>query len=730
MQSFCGIRYVTINLINGHLLFTSVMFYSEFNSVTKNLMGKGRYFHSFMLMISLFLCLFLQNSEAWGQKADYPALIPLPQHVDWFRQDFVSSNKLVVYTDLDKNHIVVRQLLSLFPESVVKPINNKRKRSEKAIFLNKAVAESPASADKERYQLTVNSGSIILTAFADEGLFRGLQTLRQLMSERNDKISFKGCNIVDWPAFSIRGFMQDVGRNYMSMPMLKEQIDVLAAYKFNVFHLHLTENQGWRLESKKYPELNAPETMSRWPGKYYTQNEFVELVDYCQERYITLIPEFDIPGHSEAFRKAFSIDSMSDARVQPILLDLLDELCLLVSEEKMPYIHLGTDEVWHSYERPAPGFLEALKEQVDMHGREMIVWQPGQKIENDSTSITQLWSSNGYPKPGHRYLDSRLNYLNHLDPLAGMWQLYFDRICGTSQGDSLKLGGILCCWNDNNVSQERDILRMNPVYPGMLVYSESAWKGQNTDYGDQYLAMLPSPGSKAYDDFQYLEERLCLHRDLYFEGKPFPYVKNSNIPWILIGPFDHQGDISRQFPFEDSVKEKYQINGQTFEWWGPVQGGTVFPQHFFGYPAPVKEKQGTIYALTYVFSPISQVIGCWIGFQGWSRSGGRRGGPFPEQGQWHTTQPKVWVNDVAVEPPIWEQPGLSEKTEEIPFIDEDYFYRTPTQIKLNHGWNKILLKVPQGGNSWKWMFTFVPVSVKGNQVSEVPGLIFSTRLPQ
>jgi N-acetyl-beta-hexosaminidase len=97
--------------------------------------------------------------------------------------------------------------------------------------------------------------------------------------------------------------------------------------------------------------------MSRWPGKYYTQQEFLELVDYCNERFITLIPEFDIPVHSEAFRKVFDLDSMGDPRVKPVLLNLIDELCSLVPRGKMPFIHLGTDEVWNRYEHPAADLL-------------------------------------------------------------------------------------------------------------------------------------------------------------------------------------------------------------------------------------------------------------------------------------------------------------------------------------------------------------------------------------
>ncbi len=228
------------------------------------------------------------------------------------------------------------------------------------------------------------------------------------------------------------------------------------------------------------------------------------------------------PDHSEAFRKALGIETMNDPRVKTILSDLIDELCDLVPAADMPYIHLGTDEVWHDYERPAPDLLPHLVATVRENGREVIVWRPGQPIENDTTSITQLWSSNGQPRPGHRYLDSRLNYLNHLDPLAGIYQLYFDRIGGAPYGDSLRMGGILCCWNDNLVSDEQKIITQNPVYPGIVTYSETSWKGQPADFGEEYLARLPLPEDSLFAQFQEFEERLVRHRDLYFTGKPFP----------------------------------------------------------------------------------------------------------------------------------------------------------------------------------------------------------------
>lgn len=637
-----------------------------------------------------FLLVFLLLIGCRKADVEVPALIPMPQTVVWTGDDFTAGG--------DEARMIRR--------------------------LREDLPGVPRHHD-EGYLLVVTRDSVILEATTATGLFRGEQTLRQLTTTRNGKTIIAGCSITDWPAFAIRGFMQDVGRNYMSLSFLKEQIDVLAAYKFNLFHFHVTDNPGWRLESKLYPQLRDSSSMSRWPGKYYTREEFADLVKYCRERHITLVPEFDVPGHSEAFRKALGIEAMQDPRVKTILTDLIDELCALVPAEEMPYIHLGTDEVWHDYERPEPGLLPHLVARVRENGREVMVWRPGQPIEGDTISITQLWSSNGHPRPGHRYLDSRLNYLNHLDPLAGIYQLYFDRIGGAPHGDSLRLGGILCCWNDNLVSDEQKIITQNPVYPGIVTYSETSWKGQPADVGESYLARLPLPGDSLFAQFREFEERLVRHRDLYFSDKPFPYVKQTGIAWKIIGPFDHGGEVSRKFAVEDTLMETYLIDDQEYAWTGPYYGGTIHIRHFFGFPSWFEQRQGTVYATTRIWSPRDQEADCWIGFYDWSRSAGRRGGPFPQQGEWHTTRPRVWVNGVTVDPPVWKNPGMAAASDEIPFEDENYSFREPSKISLKKGWNQVLLKVPQGGESWKWMFTFIPIEVHNGQARELPGVRFS-----
>ncbi|WP_346856317.1 family 20 glycosylhydrolase [uncultured Draconibacterium sp.] len=622
-----------------------------------------------------------------------PALIPLPQKLQWNEQVFNlkdSSNSF-------KQRIV--------PQIEGVPFNK-----------------------EEAYKLIITNDSVVLEATSTKGLFWGQQTIKQLGYNKKNGRYLTGCTIIDWPAFKLRGFMQDVGRNYQSLSMLKEQIDVLAAYKMNVFHLHLTDNPGWRLESKIYPQLNSPESMSRWAGQYYTQEEFIDLVNYCSQRHITLIPELDLPGHSRALRKALQVETMKDPLLKKVIPELFNELCKLVPADKMPFIHLGTDEVWHEYEQPDPELLAALIENIKSRGREVIVWRPGIEIKNDSSSVTQLWSTAGSPKPGHRYLDSRLNYLNHLDPLSGIPQLYFDRICGVAHGDSVKLGGILCCWNDNNVSNEYDILKQNPVYPGILTYSEIAWKGQQHNTEDKYLAMFPDFNDPLFSEYCNFESRLIEHRDKYFQNKPFPYIRQTEMEWSIIGPFNHQDDVNRSFPVEDSICEKYFVDSLEYNWKERIIGGTVHLQHFFGYPSYFPKASGTYYAFTRIWSPKTQKLDVWIGFHDWSRSGGRRGGPFPDKKEWHNTNPKVWVNNQIIEAPNWQQPNLKTQTEEIPFVDENYFFRQAQSIELKKGWNAVLLKIPIKNNTWKRMFTFVPVMKEGENFSEVRNLIYNSEI--
>ncbi len=128
------------------------------------------------------------------------------------------------------------------------------------------------------YQIEVAEKLIHVRAAEREGFLHAAETLRQLAEKR----SMPCCVIRDWPAFPMRGFMLDTGRNFQSMELLREQIEIMARYKYNVFHFHFTDHPGWRLESRVHPRVTDASSMSRTPGKYYTQADFRALVAYCK----------------------------------------------------------------------------------------------------------------------------------------------------------------------------------------------------------------------------------------------------------------------------------------------------------------------------------------------------------------------------------------------------------------------------------------------------------------
>lgn len=651
------------------------------------------------------------------QYKEQPHLIPQPQKISindgWCRFD---GYTIVADKGLDRQKINLKKLLE--DKGIYKQKNIR-------IVLSYSDVKNPLKYEGA-YRIDI-SDSIVIKSKDDAGFFYAFKTLNQMMIKCRNDYKIAKSVVEDWPAFKIRGFMQDVGRNYQSINLLKEQIDVLADYKMNYFHFHVTDNPGWRLESKIYPQLQSKKATSRKYGKHYTQEEFKELIMYCKDRHITLIPEFDIPGHTKAFREAFGFKGMKNPDVEEILVNLIDELCSIVPIEEMPYIHLGTDEARHESEKINKEVLQRIFDHVKTRGRRVISWRPGIVLKGDSLSVKQLWTGDSKPLTGHAFIDSRANYINHLDPLAGMFRLFYQQPCGKQSGNANALGGVLCCWHDNYIENERDILRQNPIYPSIVTYSEAVWSGKTDRDGRKYWCKLPNDSnSEYYKDFVNFENKLLWHRNNYFKGKEFQYVKNSHIPWRIIGPFNHGGNTNLNYNVEKNIKKSYSLNGKIYQWSDSVlYGGTIHLKHFFGFPSPVKQNEGTVYAFTKIHSDKEKDVDFWVGFHGWSRSGGRRGGPAPSQGEWHHTNSKVWINNLEVNPPEWKQPELAVKTTEIPFVDEDYFYRKPTKIRLNKGWNTVLLKVPFTKQSFKWMYTFVPVKITNEGIREVEGLKFS-----
>lgn len=661
--------------------------------------------HLILCSCTFFLCM----CTAAGDEAENIHFLPRPQQVKWTNEKFdlgvVSFSTPVLVPQLEA---WVNELGGIVSDSASSVIEIRLVDELDSVPLN----------ENEAYRLTVNKQRVTLEATTEQGAFRGLQTLRQLRPE--GKTFLVGCEIVDWPAFRIRGFMQDVGRGYISMDELKREIDILSRYKINVFHWHLTENQSWRLESKRFPVLNDSCNTTRMPGKYYTLEEAKELVAYCKERYMTLIPEIDMPGHSDAFVRAFRHDMQSEAGMK-ILKQLIEEVCETFD---VPYLHIGTDEVAFTN----PRFVPEMVAYVRSKGKKAISWNPGWHYEPGEIDMTHLWSYRGQAQEGIPAIDSRFHYLNHFDVFADIIALYNSRIYNQPQGSDDIAGSILAVWQDRYVAPEENVIRENSFYPNMLAFAERSWLGGGLEYFDQNGTLLPGENSEAFKSFADFEKRLLWHKEHHFRGYPFAYVKQTNVKWNITDAFPNAGDLERVFPPESELKDSYVYDGKEYNV-RPAIGAGIYLRHVWGTLIPSfykePEENHTAYAYTWVYSPEAQDVGLWAEFQNYSRS--EKDLP-PPAGKWDYKGSRIWLNDAEILPPVWTASHTTPDNE-IPLGNENFTARPPLKVHLNKGWNKVLLKLPIGKFKTsqvrlvKWMFTTVFVTLDGERA--VDGLVYS-----
>ena len=572
----------------------------------------------------------------------------------------------------------------------------------------------------EAYRLSVSNKRIKIEAVTEQGVYWAMQTLRQLERKKGKRSSVAGCEIVDWPAFRIRGFMQDVGRSYISMEELKREIEILSRFKINVFHWHLTENQAWRLESKIFPMLNDSVNTIRMPGKYYTLEEARDLVDFCKKHQVLLIPEIDMPGHSAAFVRAFRHDMQSPEGMK-ILKLLLDEVCETFD---VPYLHIGTDEV----EFTNPHFVPEIVAYVRSKGKKVISWNPGWHYKPGEIDMTHLWSYRGKAQPGIPAIDSKFHYLNHFDVFGDIVALYNSRIYDQAEGSEDIAGTILALWHDRLIDNEWNLVIENGLYPNMLAIAERAWRGGGTEYFDGLGTILPPEDTEAFKEFADFEKRMLWHKEHTFKGYPFAYVKQTNVKWNITDAFPNGGDMDKVFPPEQELKDTYHYNGNTY---GVRQaiGAGIYLRHVWGDMVPAfyadPKENHTAYAYTWVYSPKDQEVGLWAEFQNYSRSEMDLA-PLPDK--WDYKGSRIWINDREILPPVWTATHKV-KSYEVPLGNENCVGRVPLAVHLNKGWNKVFLKLPIGKFKMaetrlvKWMFTAVFVTPDGERAAE--GLIYS-----
>ena len=463
----------------------------------------------------------LAISASFSVTAGAVSIIPEPQKITQTQSVLpVSATEIKVYASTDE----LKQLAATWAESIKKPFvagdywtETNFHRIVSDVVLPSAVLEKSAkkadvklSVDKslaeEQYRLTIDpKDRIVITGGSAKGVWWGLQSLSQILIDSASKaeggqLKLAGLEIEDWPEFAYRGAMLDCCRHFIPFEDVKKYIDIMAYHKLNTFHWHLTEDQGWRIEIKKYPllteigskredtlvnHLREKEENRVYDGHphsgFYTQEQARELVAYAAARQITVIPEIEMPGHAEAALASYpylgcrqtGYETLPVWGVNPEVFcmgrestfkffeDVLDEICEIFPGE---YIHIGGDECPRDRWKECPDCQRRMKEEgltevgqlqgyqlkrvekyLNAKGRHIIGWD--EILESGATPTATVMSWRGpqggvkAAKMGNKVVMAPNNYF-YLD--------YYQTADPEANKEPLGIGGYVSlekCWS-------------------------------------------------------------------------------------------------------------------------------------------------------------------------------------------------------------------------------------------------------------------------------------------
>jgi hexosaminidase len=478
------------------------------------------------VFLVLMLCSAFASSSATQPQL---SLMPMPASVQMKPGQLVVDSSFTVGIsgppDVRLERAAERFLVSLRSQTGIPPIDMKVVDSAQAKLVihseqaSKAVQEL---GEDESYSLEISPAGAKLDAVTPLGIMRGLETFLQLVQTTSDGFAVPAVTIQDKPRFPWRGLMIDVGRHFIPLDVLKRNLDGMAAVKLNVFHWHLSENQGFRIESKKFPKLQQMGS----DGLYYTQDEVREVIAYAWERGIRVVPEFDMPGHSTAWfvgypelasgtgpyqieRKWGVFDPAMDPteeRTYKFLDGFIGEMAKLFPDQ---YFHIGGDEVngkeWNANPK-IQAFMRAhgLKTNQDLqayfntrvqkivskHGKTMVGWDEILRPDLPKDIVVQSWrgqdSLAAAAKLGYRGILSFGYYIDLMWPASRHYAV--DPISGASANlapdeKKLILGGEACMWSEY-VSPENIDSR---IWPRTAAIAERLWSPQDvTDVNSMY----------------------------------------------------------------------------------------------------------------------------------------------------------------------------------------------------------------------------------------------------
>jgi hexosaminidase len=455
--------------------------------------------HKYLLMKTTYtFLLFLLISLSFSQNnIDF---IPKPQNTLVGKGSFYINTK--TYIQADENSFEANYLKEAIQIQTGLHLKITSKNNSKNIQL---VLLEPkiANFNKEQYEIVVSDSEIVISALTNQGLFYGIQTLLQMVPfEKKNEIAIPWIKISDAPKYAWRGMHLDVCRHYFPITFIKKYIDYLAHYKMNTFHWHLTEDQGWRIEIKKYPKLTEVggwrngSMVGRYDdqkfddkkyGGFYTQEEIKEVVAYASQRHITIIPEIEMPGHSLAALAAYPELSCTGGPFEvgkkwgvfddvycpkedtfTFLENVLSEVLALFPSE---YIHIGGDECpktrWKSCahcqklikekglkdeHELQSYFIQRIEKFVNSKGRKIIGWD--EILEGGLAPNAAVMSWRG-TEGGIAAAKQK-----HFVVMSPGSHCYFDHYQGKPENEPLAIGGFTSLekvYNFNPMPKELDL---------------------------------------------------------------------------------------------------------------------------------------------------------------------------------------------------------------------------------------------------------------------------------
>lgn len=391
---------------------------------------------------------------------------------------------------------------------------------------------------EEGYELKVMADHVTVLAYRPAGLFWGIQTIRQLLPPSFESSTvqpgpwkMETVMIRDYPRFTWRGFMLDVARHFFSVKDIKRFIDLIAYYKMNRFHLHLTDDQGWRLMINSWPNLalyGGSTQVGGGSGGYYTQADYLEIVAYAQKRYITIIPEIDMPGHTNAALASYAVLNCNGVASPPytdlgvgfsalcvdkdttytFIEDVVKELCAITPG---PYIHIGGDEAKTMNLEDYIRFIDRVQTIVQSTQKQLIGWGEISPAHLLPISIVQHWEGTAVQlcvKQGIKiimspaskaYLDMKYNPST---VIGYDWAGYIEvqdaytwdpatHLSGVTEENVLGIEAPL--WTET-IQSMADIEYM--TFPRIAGYAEIGWSKETGRNWDEYKARLADHGPR------------------------------------------------------------------------------------------------------------------------------------------------------------------------------------------------------------------------------------------